>query len=179
MPRPGRTPVRSRSRAPATGECVDGMDNDGDGTMDFDGGSCGPEKKDAKCLHSNMCASVGGMAAQHEHAFEGGEQLLLTGTVSFCTVDGDWESRLFDVFHAGRSFFEDPTNYETGKPGILRGLLHWIGSQCRLMADYDAAEVCKHEGACEPFGPNSSEAGPTTDRQSVRTARIRRRRSPA
>ncbi|RMG99698.1 MAG: hypothetical protein D6705_02400 [Deltaproteobacteria bacterium] len=145
---------------PSLGACEDHADNDGDGTTDWDGGWTA--KPDENCLHSEACHPAGGAAPQHDHLHEDGEQLMLTGTVSYCMRDADWESRMLaEIYTPVTSYFGSPTWYEAYDPQTSPGnFLRWVGSQCWLLSSFEAAEACKHDGACAPYDENSPHAYP-------------------
>ncbi|MFN2427197.1 MAG: hypothetical protein ABR587_12205 [Candidatus Binatia bacterium] len=88
---------------PATHQCNDGDDNDGDELVDgFD-----PE-----CDHTPFC-EPGGDIPQHFHTFEAGSDFGLFGDVRWCTKKGDsWPAFLLD-----RGYYtETPYHTNTGFP---------------------------------------------------------------
>ena len=142
-------------------QCDNGFDDDGDGRVDYNGVD-GMYPIDPNCEHQSGCFANGSVfGTQHHHFFESGEQIVVTGTLLWCGVDGDWASRAFDLLSHGISVFGNATGYDPydNLAGAPSNVMRWVGSQCWLLPP-SQVDACQQDGVCGPFGPESPHAYP-------------------
>ena len=130
-PPPPCSPFESGG-SPAGLECVDGVDNDQDGTTDA---------ADIDCAGHDHPEGT----PFHFHKFESGRDFGLFGEVKACTYWGpNWKTTM-------KGFATSIINYFNEETKSLAADLRWGVMSCWVFQNLDDAQLCSQAGECPGF----------------------------